>query len=139
MRHDHSEDWNRRLEDSGETRRDVKFRPEQERVIEAEHENAGPGQEFEIAAIRREQADTADRDREKNDHRDDETNRDKGNGRQIAKPEFDCEPGRAPDQAERDERRDRGKFSALFRHRVSPHQVIALATRIVIVLACAMP
>jgi hypothetical protein len=117
MREDHSEDRNRRLEDRGKPGGNVKLRPEKQRVIYAEHQDAGPGEQFEIAAVRRNQAHPPEGNREQNDDRNQESNRDERNGPEIAQPEFDGEPGRAPDEAERDERSDRCQFGALFRHR----------------------
>src|SRR5204863_1465883 len=84
--------------------------------------------QYEIAAVRREQRDATNRDGQENRDRDDEAERDERDRREIAEPELDGEPGRAPDNAERHECGDRRQFGSLFRHRLAAHQVPRLAT-----------
>ena len=105
----------------------MQLRPEEQRVVHREHEDAGVSEEDEIAPPRRQQAHAANRDRKEHDDRDDKAKRDKGNRRQIAQADLDREPGRTPDHAERDEGGDDGQFSR-DRHRVAAHQVFRVAT-----------
>ena len=116
MREDHSENRNRRLQDRGETGGNVKFRPEKERVIHAEHQNAGPGEQFKITAAFWNQRHAADGDRKQNDNRNHEPDRDERDRRQIAQPKLDRQPGRAPDEAERNERSDGRESGTPRRH-----------------------
>ena len=127
MREDHPENWNGRLQNRGQTGRHVQLRPEKQRVVHREHEHAGVGQQFEIAAPQREQSHPADGDGQKDSDGDGKPERHERNRRQIAQADLDREPGRTPDHAEREIRRGDGKFS-LLRHRVSAHQVIRVAT-----------
>ena len=107
MREDHSEDRDRRLQNRGETRGNVKLGPEKQRVIYAEHQDAGPREEFEIPAAPRNQGHATNRNREENGDRNEKTNRYEGNRRKITKSELDREPGRTPDQTEGNKRGDR--------------------------------
>ena len=128
MREHHSEDGDRRLQDRGQPRRNVKLRPEKQGVVDREHEHARPRQQFEVAASGREQRNAPHRNRQENDDRDDKTKRDERDRREIAQPELDGEPGRAPDDAERHERGDRRHSGSLFRHRLAAHQLARRAT-----------
>src|SRR5438270_4938680 len=60
VREYHSENRNRRLENGGESGGNVKLSPEEQRVIEAKHQNAGPGEKFEIATTRWDQTHATD-------------------------------------------------------------------------------
>ncbi len=67
MREDHPEDWNGRLQDRGQTGRHIQLRPEKQRIIHREHEHAGVGQQFQIAAPQRQQSHPAHGDGQKDD------------------------------------------------------------------------
>ena len=105
----------------------MELRPEEQRVIHGEHQDAGVSQQFEIGPARWQQWHPANGDRQEDEHRDDESKGHERDRRQIAQADLDREPGRAPDDAERHERRDDREFS-LFRHRLAAHQVIRVAT-----------
>src|SRR5438552_1094054 len=97
----------------------MKLAPEEERVIDREHQNTGKRKHDVISAIQRQKSHPAGRNGGENDDCDQEANRDEGNWRQIAQPDFDCEPGRAPNDAESEPRRWNPPTDALHSPRYS--------------------
>ena len=67
MREEHSENWNRGLEDGGKTGRNIKFAPEQQRVIQAKHQHAGQSENQVIESVSRQQPRATDRNCDEND------------------------------------------------------------------------
>src|SRR2546423_13538742 len=79
VREKHPENWNRCLENSRETRRDVEFSPENRRVIQGKHQNTADREREIIRGSRRPQAGPSNGERKQNQNRDEKADADEGN------------------------------------------------------------
>src|SRR6202011_5990159 len=100
MGKEHSENRNGRLQNRGQSGRNVQLAPKKQGVVQAKHQNSCERERQVIATIKRPQAHPAERYQDKRSCSNDEANGDKRYWRQITQSDFDREPGGAPNNAE---------------------------------------
>src|ERR1051326_4144906 len=121
MREKHSEDGNCGLQDGGQSGGNIFFAPEEERIIQAEHEQAGETEQEIIEAMHRQDSHAPNGDGHEHGNRDHEANGDERDRWQIAQPDFHRDPRRAPHDAEHQIRGGERKLRRLLRHRLPAH------------------
>src|SRR5215467_2727840 len=92
-----SECGERRLQERGETRRNILLAPKHQPVVEAKRKNSADGEQEPITTRARNVNMTQPNDREKNGAGNHKPDARKGEWRQIGEAELDEQPGRSPD------------------------------------------